>query len=238
MGARHSAVGQSVSQSARAPSPAAAECGVVISSYGLLATVGISRCLLATSARAHRPNRSTPMASGQGDARHRARTQRVLAHLTAGEDAPVRHIHFHLPESICEMTTEQLAALTGGSAQHSTAHELAQPRRPSASSAESADVELGPATKVDGKRAPVDADGSDATFSLADVAAHNSKEDCWIVVHGSVYDVTQFRTEHPGGASMLDTVAGTDATEYFEELHRPEVLEDIGADYRIGCISS
>ena len=36
--------------------------------------------------------------------------------------------------------------------------------------------------------------------TLAEIAAHNSPSDCWVVIHGQVYDVTEFLTRHPGGA--------------------------------------
>lgn len=29
-------------------------------------------------------------------------------------------------------------------------------------------------------------------LSGADVAKHNSKDSCWVIVHGKAYDVTQF----------------------------------------------
>jgi cytochrome b involved in lipid metabolism len=37
------------------------------------------------------------------------------------------------------------------------------------------------------------------TFTLADIAQHNKESDCYVVVHGKVYDVTEFLDEHPGG---------------------------------------
>jgi cytochrome b involved in lipid metabolism len=35
--------------------------------------------------------------------------------------------------------------------------------------------------------------------------------------------VSKFLDLHPGGAAMLQMVAGKDATDYFTELHKPEV---------------
>ena len=42
---------------------------------------------------------------------------------------------------------------------------------------------------------------------------------------------------HPGGGSIIITVAGEDATEYFDELHKPEILEEVGQKYFIGELS-
>lgn len=37
-------------------------------------------------------------------------------------------------------------------------------------------------------------------LSAKQVAAHHSIKDCWIVVDGQVWDITDFTPEHPGGA--------------------------------------
>ena len=37
-------------------------------------------------------------------------------------------------------------------------------------------------------------------YTLKDVAAHASPRDCWIIIKGTVYDVTEFLPQHPGGA--------------------------------------
>lgn len=64
-----------------------------------------------------------------------------------------------------------------------------------------------------------------ATFSLAEVAKHNKPDDAWLIVDGTVYDVTKFAKMHPGGAGLLLEYAGKDATEDFFGLHRHEVLD-------------
>jgi len=72
------------------------------------------------------------------------------------------------------------------------------------------------------------------TYTLDQVKKHNTKEDCWIVIQNKVYDVTEFLKEHPGGSSIIVSIAGQEATEYFEELHRPQILDEVGSPYIIG----
>ena len=71
-------------------------------------------------------------------------------------------------------------------------------------------------------------------FTLEDVKAHNQKDDCWIVVSDKVYDITKFLSTHPGGVSILMTVAGEDASDYFYALHKPDILDTVGSKYMIG----
>ncbi|RJE17491.1 Cytochrome b2 [Aspergillus sclerotialis] len=59
----------------------------------------------------------------------------------------------------------------------------------------------------------------------ADVSKHNSKDSCWVIVHGKAYDVTEFLPEHPGGQKIILKYAGKDATEEFEPIHPPDTLE-------------
>lgn len=78
-------------------------------------------------------------------------------------------------------------------------------------------------------------------FTIDEVSEHNSKDDCWLVVHGNVYDVTEFISNHPGGDAILQG-CGKDATELFET--RPmgsgtphsQRARDLLKDYYIGYI--
>lgn len=64
-----------------------------------------------------------------------------------------------------------------------------------------------------------------AKLSGQQVAQHNSKDSCWVIVHGKAYDVTDFLPEHPGGQKIILKYAGKDATEAFEPIHPPDTLD-------------
>ncbi|KAG0307865.1 hypothetical protein BGZ98_009582, partial [Dissophora globulifera] len=66
-------------------------------------------------------------------------------------------------------------------------------------------------------------------FSASQVAAHSSENDCWVIIHDKVYDVTPFLNDHPGGKKILLKNAGTDATKQFDAFHGAGVLEKYGA---------
>lgn len=57
------------------------------------------------------------------------------------------------------------------------------------------------------------------TFTLDDVAQHATVEDCWIVVDAIVYDASGYADAHPGGASRIADICGTDATHAFRGQH-------------------
>ncbi|KAJ9314385.1 hypothetical protein DTO271D3_5362 [Paecilomyces variotii] len=59
----------------------------------------------------------------------------------------------------------------------------------------------------------------------ADIAKHDSKDSCWVIVHGKAYDVTEFLPEHPGGQKIILKYAGKDATEEFDPIHPPDTLD-------------
>ncbi|CAK9029272.1 unnamed protein product [Durusdinium trenchii] len=84
--------------------------------------------------------------------------------------------------------------------------------------------------------APAAGGGGGGGISLADVAKHNSKTDCWVVVDGQVLDVTSFLSEHPGGELAILTFAGKDATEEFNMIHPPDVIGKYAPDSVIGKI--
>ncbi|KAF9268554.1 hypothetical protein L218DRAFT_917391 [Marasmius fiardii PR-910] len=61
-------------------------------------------------------------------------------------------------------------------------------------------------------------------LSGKEVAQHNSRESCWIIVHGNVYDVTEFLDDHPGGSKIILKYAGKDATQEYDPIHPPDAI--------------
>lgn len=57
-----------------------------------------------------------------------------------------------------------------------------------------------------------------------EVRKHNSKQDCWVIIHGKAYDVSSFVDEHPGGSAVILKYAGRDATKAFDPIHPSDTL--------------
>lgn len=70
------------------------------------------------------------------------------------------------------------------------------------------------------------------TFTFEEVSKHDKADDCWVVVSGKVYDVTEFVPKHPGG-NMIYVNAGKDATNMFDSYH-PASARQVLKKYYIG----
>lgn len=80
------------------------------------------------------------------------------------------------------------------------------------------------------KRAPL------RLYSIEDVRKHNTKEDCWVIVDGKVYDVTSWIERHPGGELLILDVAGMDITDAFLVNHLSWVREKLLPHYQVGYV--
>ena len=60
------------------------------------------------------------------------------------------------------------------------------------------------------------------TLTLAEVAAHDREDDCYLIIGNErtggakVYDVTKYLEDHPGGDAVLLELAGKYADDMFE----------------------
>ncbi len=99
-----------------------------------------------------------------------------------------------------------------------------------------------------------------ALLTYAEVAAHNSKKDLYVVIHDNVYNASSFVDEHPcvppfptflrrtidgaksltlqgrGGEEVLLDLAGMDATEAFEDVGHSDEAREILAGLKIGAL--
>mmetsp|Transcript_6204 Transcript_6204/g.11765 ORF Transcript_6204/g.11765 Transcript_6204/m.11765 type:complete len:520 (-) Transcript_6204:100-1659(-) len=74
-------------------------------------------------------------------------------------------------------------------------------------------------------------------YTRDEVSKHCTSSDLWIIVGENVYDLTDFADAHPGGVTVLQDVAGQDATAQFYGLHRAEVLDQPRfAALRVGVV--
>jgi len=62
-------------------------------------------------------------------------------------------------------------------------------------------------------------------LKAADVEKHSKKDDCWVIIHGAAFDVTEFMPEHPGGPAIIMKYAGKDATKAYDPIHPPGTIE-------------
>jgi cytochrome b involved in lipid metabolism len=56
-------------------------------------------------------------------------------------------------------------------------------------------------------------------ITLGEIALHDSEDDLWVAMHGMVYDLTDYALLHPGGAIFITGVAGTDASDAYDDFH-------------------
>ncbi|KAH7301141.1 hypothetical protein KP509_23G014300 [Ceratopteris richardii] len=71
-------------------------------------------------------------------------------------------------------------------------------------------------------------------FTPEEVLSHNTPEDCWLIIHGKVYDVTSWVPRHPGG-SLIYVNVGKDSTQLFDSYH-PLHVRKLLERYCIGSL--
>jgi cytochrome b involved in lipid metabolism len=54
---------------------------------------------------------------------------------------------------------------------------------------------------------------------MAEIKLHNTEEDCWTIINGKVFDITEYIQYHPGGVKKLMMGAGRDCTALFNKYH-------------------
>lgn len=65
---------------------------------------------------------------------------------------------------------------------------------------------------------------SEYQIPIHELVKHNKFDDCWVVIHGKVYDLTEFIKNHPGGADKILKFAGKDATVGFHQIHSSDII--------------
>ena len=76
--------------------------------------------------------------------------------------------------------------------------------------------------------------GSSSGYTAEDVRQHNSQKSAWVIMDGSVYDVTSLLNSHPGGSSVILNAAGGDAASAFKAGSHSSSNRRAMEKYKIG----
>lgn len=76
-----------------------------------------------------------------------------------------------------------------------------------------------------------------ASYTLAQVSAHNKASDCWSAINGSVYNLTSWISRHPGGQQAILGLCGKDGSQAFNKQHGDQDKpEKVLASFLIGTL--
>ncbi|KAI8978604.1 hypothetical protein BDB01DRAFT_799388 [Pilobolus umbonatus] len=76
-----------------------------------------------------------------------------------------------------------------------------------------------------------------STFSRAQVEGKCGPDSCWVIVNNSVYDITTFLADHPGGDDILLEYGGKDITSVLHDPHyhnHSDAAYDVLSEYYQG----
>ncbi|CAD1812845.1 Cytochrome b5-like Heme/Steroid binding domain family protein [Candida parapsilosis] len=77
---------------------------------------------------------------------------------------------------------------------------------------------------------------STKVYEFDEISKHTTHDDVWVVINGKVYNVSSYIDEHPGGEEVILDVAGTDATEAFEDIGHSDEAHEILARLQVGIL--
>lgn len=100
-------------------------------------------------------------------------------------------------------------------------------------------VGLAPTTISSNQSPGVSGRAGGRTLMRADVAAHGSAADCWMIIGTEVYDVTSYIPKHPTPAAVLLPWCGQDASQAYRDKggrgrSHSDVADELLATFSIG----
>ncbi len=81
-----------------------------------------------------------------------------------------------------------------------------------------------------------------AVYSLSEVTKHNQQTDCWMAIHGQVYDLTLYLPQHPTTLRVILPSCGTEASHAYDTKNRnrehTNAADTLLEHYRIGVLKN
>jgi len=117
------------------------------------------------------------------------------------------------------------------------------------SDSSSASESQGPTPGQEASELAASGNGEDQLLKLDEVAQKSTEDECWTIIDGAVYDITEYIPRHPGGKKIL-LACGGDGSVLFNE-RQDEDGKQVGsgtphssraagqlADYRVGTLDT
>ena len=158
-------------------------------------------------------------------------TQRAMSRVNALTSQLFSSFHLQTKPDSLVITLGYAQDGAAHSASSSTSSSSSQPPSSSSSTSAAPPAPAAAKGKAAAKERPVQKE-----YTLEEVAKHASESDCWVVVNGQVLNATPFLNKHPGGKEAILLYAGKDATDEFNMLHKPDVVEKYAPEIIIGTL--
>lgn len=72
-------------------------------------------------------------------------------------------------------------------------------------------------------------------INVSEILTHNTPSSAWLVIDNTIWDVTEFAPNHPGGIDVILEYLGQDASKAYNEVHAPSLVsKHLDASKRIG----
>ena len=79
------------------------------------------------------------------------------------------------------------------------------------------------------------------TITGSQVAQHNTRNNCWMIINNKVYNFTNYMNAHPGGASTIIPLCGKDGTTAFDtkggQGSHSRTANNLLSNYYVGDLS-
>ncbi len=76
------------------------------------------------------------------------------------------------------------------------------------------------------------------SYTLAQIAKHNGMTSCWTAINGTVYDLTNWIAQHPGGEAAILSICGKDGSVAFNNQHGGQMKQqEILKTFKIGLLT-
>jgi len=74
-------------------------------------------------------------------------------------------------------------------------------------------------------------------LSTTEVSKHNSQNDCWMIMDNSVYNITPYLPNHPGGIGAILPYCGKDGAAAFASLPHSSFAASLLSNYFVGSLN-